>query len=87
MAAHDRHPVTQQRQAAAVINCMIRYYTVVQFEAVWSLAIPPRPRDTAWWGGRGEPRKFAGAPFPISSVGKQLLRQRCDVRGFKPLPN
>src|SRR3984957_768639 len=31
-------------------------------------------------------RKFAGAPFSVSSVRKQSLRQRCDARGFKPLP-
>jgi hypothetical protein len=58
--------------------------TVVQFEAVRSLGTP-RPPDAAWWGGRGSPRKFAGAPFSISTV-RQLLRQRCDARGFKPLP-
>ena len=36
-------------------------------------------------GGRGSPRKFAGAPYSISTV-RQLLRQRCDARGFTPLP-
>ena len=36
-------------------------------------------------GGSRLTRKFAGAPFSISSV-RQLLRQRCDARGFKPLP-
>ena len=36
-------------------------------------------------GGLRFARKFAGAPFSISSVRKQLLRQRCDARGFKPL--
>ena len=80
MAAHDRHPVTQQRQAA-VINCMIRYDAVVQFEAAWSLAIP-RPFDTLMVGGRASPKSAAGAPFSISGVGRQLLRQRCDVRRF-----
>jgi hypothetical protein len=35
-------------------------------------------------GGRCEPEKLAGAPFSISTV-RQLLRQRCDARGFTPL--
>jgi hypothetical protein len=34
-------------------------------------------------GGCGSPRKFAGAPnVSVSNV----LRQRCDARGFNPLP-
>jgi hypothetical protein len=36
-------------------------------------------------GGLQFARKFAGAPFSISSVRNQLLRQRCDERGFTPL--
>ena len=39
------------------------------------------PPDTPGWGRCGSPRKTAGAPFSISSV-RQLLRQRCDARGF-----
>jgi hypothetical protein len=56
-------------------------HIVVQFRAVRSLDIP-RPSDAAWWGARS-PRKFAGAP--TSSV-SNVLRQRCDARGFTPLP-
>ena len=41
---------------------------------------PPAPR-APHGGGRGSPKKSAGAPFSISSV-RQLLRQRCDARGF-----
>ena len=37
-------------------------------------------------GGSRSPTKFAGRPFSISSVGRQLLRQRCDAPGFQPLP-
>jgi hypothetical protein len=37
-------------------------------------------------GGSRLTENFAGVPFSISGVGKQLLRQRCDARGFKPLP-
>ena len=35
-------------------------------------------------GGRGSPRKICRARLSISSV-SQLLRQRCEARGFKPL--
>ena len=63
---------------------MIHYSTVVMFEAVRSLAIPPPPGHTRVGGRCGSP-KTAGAPFSIQSE-KQLLRQRCDARGFKPLP-
>jgi hypothetical protein len=45
---------------------------------------PPAPRTHHGGGVRGSPRKFA-APFSISTV-RQLLRQRCDARGFTPLP-
>jgi hypothetical protein len=31
-------------------------------------------------------QKICRAPFSVSSVRKQSLRQRCDARGFKPLP-
>jgi hypothetical protein len=31
-------------------------------------------------------QNFAGAPFFISTVRKQLLRQRCDARGFTLRP-
>jgi hypothetical protein len=37
-------------------------------------------------GGSRQTQKFARPPFSISGVGKQLLRQGCDARGFKPLP-
>ena len=45
----------------------------------------PAPRTQHGGGRCGSPKKFAGAPFSISSV-RQLLRQRCDARGFEPLP-
>ena len=43
---------------------------------------PPAPRHTRVGGSR-LPRKAARGPFSISSV-TQLLRPRCDARGFKP---
>jgi hypothetical protein len=36
-------------------------------------------------GFYASPEKTAGGPFSISSV-RQVLRQRCDARGFTPLP-
>src|SRR4029077_20741736 len=58
---------------------MTRYHSVVQFEAVRSLAIPPPP-DTAWWGGRGSPRKFCRPHFPfhatVNIVATALRRAR-----------
>ena len=45
---------------------------------------PPLGRDMV--GGLQFARKFAGAPFSISSVKNRLLRQRCDARDFTPLP-
>ena len=45
---------------------------------------PPRPSDAPWWGGGWRfARKFAGAPFQASEG--NVLRQRCDARGFTPL--
>jgi hypothetical protein len=59
-------------------------YIVVQFRAVRSLDIPPPP-DPPWWGGFAvQPEKFAGAPHQASE--SNVLRQRCDARGFKSLP-
>src|ERR1700733_8239606 len=45
----------------------------------------PRPPNTPRWGGVAVPRKSCRARFPISSV-RQVLRPRCDARGFRPLP-
>jgi hypothetical protein len=36
-------------------------------------------------GGVAAREKICRARFPISSV-RQVLRQRCDTRGFRPLP-
>jgi hypothetical protein len=36
-------------------------------------------------GFAAHPEKSAWGPFSIPSV-RQLLRRRCDARGFKPLP-
>jgi hypothetical protein len=75
--------LTQQLLDAAVINRMILYYYVIQFDAVRSLGIPPPP-GTAWWGGRGQPENLSAASS-ISGVGKRMLRWRCDARVCMPL--
>jgi hypothetical protein len=54
-------------------------YTVVQFEAVRSRAIPPAPLHG---GGRGKP-EICQRHSTVSRDRKQLLRQRCDARGFQ----
>jgi hypothetical protein len=37
--------------------------TLVQFQAVRSLATPPTPSDPAWWGESPLTQKLAGSPF------------------------
>jgi hypothetical protein len=64
-------------------NDLQQLHTVVEFSVVRSLDTPPPPGHSMVGGARLT-EKFTGASFSISSV-RQLLRQRCDARGFKPL--
>jgi hypothetical protein len=43
----------------------------------------PPPPAKAWWGGIAITKKLAGTPRGHQD---HLLRQRCDGRGFEPLP-
>jgi hypothetical protein len=68
--------LTQQPQAAAVINCMIRHYTVIQFEAMRSLAIPPAPGRTHQGGRCGLPNNLGG-PFLSRLKPNVAMALRC----------
>jgi hypothetical protein len=58
-------------------------HIVVMFRAVRSLDIP-RPSDAAWWGGLAVRQKICRGPKSTSE--SNVLRRRCDARGFKRLP-
>ena len=59
-------------------------YIVVQFKTVRSLDTP-RPSDASWWGGLAVCQQYLPGPQLQASEGN-MLRQRCDARGFTPLP-
>jgi hypothetical protein len=70
--------------AATAPSAGVRHmYTVVQFRAVRSLDIPPALGRGMVGGSQFSQKSLPEAPYQAS---EGVLRQRCDARGFKPLP-
>ena len=79
-AARDRITVEATAKACK------RYNTcTVQFQAVRSLAIPPRPRTHQGGGALRFARIICRGPI-FHFKRRPLLRQCCDARGFTPPP-
>ena len=69
MAARDGHPASPTMQAVTVITLIILYYTVVKFEAMRSLAIPPAPRHSMVGGSRLTQKNLPGPNFSFQASG------------------